>query len=257
MSLHLPQTFSEWLPLLVPLLTVLIGLACLLTPGLWMRLCGLQPGSETGRGVGEIRSRFAGPFLGAGSAALAFQQPILIELLGVAWALAAAGRAVNIALGLDRSPTNMARALLAGLFAALCLSGGFTTALAVPSLPVNNGQWQLTAAAAATLALGVTCWIRPARVLASMELTERGPGSGAEAEPRAELAGFLVAIGGFALLAANPFALVAAAGCWMMTALGRILSMANDGNLGWRDWGMLAVEAALAAIFTLSVFGVI
>lgn len=257
MNLYLPQTFAEWLPLSVPLITVLIGLVCLLAPGSWMRLSGLEPVSQTGRGAGEIRSRFAGPFLGTGLAALAFQQPFLIELLGLAWALAAVGRAVNVTLDIDRTPTSIVRLLLAVLFATLCLKGGLSVAPATPSLPASAGQWLLLAAIVATGSLGVACWAAPARMLERMDLAPCHSGAGAQGEPRAELAGFLIAIGGFALATGNPFALVAAAGCWTMTTLGRVLSMLSDGNLGWRNWGMLTVEAVLAAVFVLSVFGVI
>ena len=254
MSLYLPQSFAEWLPLTVPVVTLLFGLVCLLAPTWWMRLSGLE---GAGRGRGEIRSRFAGPFLGTGLAAIALQQPLLFQILGLAWALAASGRVFNLIVVKDRTVINMAAIAIAVLFAIFSARAGFALDLAAPGVPAGAGQWLVLAATLVTAALGIACWVAPARMLAAMNLAASDARPDSVGEPRGELAGFLIAVAGFALMSANPFALLAIAGCWSMTALGRILSMLTDGNAGLRDWGMLALESAVATVFILSVFGVV
>lgn len=252
----LPATPAEWLPLITPLATLLIGFLYFLVPGRMLSMLRLAGRPDHPEAIGEGRSRFAGFLVGLPMAALLFGQPVLFQALGVAWAIAATGKLVHIVFDDGRGILVIGRFLaavaLAGL--ALYLNGQpyaeFVTPTRMPEALVAG-------VAAATALLGAIAFLAPRALLAMTRLQATDERGSARGEMRGTVAGFHLAGGLAALLFGGVFVELALGVAWLATAFGRMISMLSDGANNLRNWLCLVIELAFGAIPLAVVFGLI
>ena len=102
-------------------ITAALGLMGLLRPSSAAALTSIAPFGRTG--VSEIRATYGGFFLRAGLAAAWSAEPAALRLLGLAWAGAAAGRAVSVVVDESREPKNLAGIAFEAAIAGLLLAG--------------------------------------------------------------------------------------------------------------------------------------
>jgi Domain of unknown function (DUF4345) len=121
LTIYWPQTLGEQMGFIVAALTALIGLAAFLMPRLMLRLVRLQPVEPDA--VAEGRAGFGGMLLALGLGAILLAQPLVTLVLGGAWAMAAAGRAVSFVVDRSLSKPNAAAFLFETLMAAGALAG--------------------------------------------------------------------------------------------------------------------------------------
>jgi hypothetical protein len=113
---------SGWLASAGALGTVAMGLLGLLAPGRCARFVGLSARDRTG--FGEFRATYGGLFIALGVLPLWSGEALAFLAAALAWAGAAAGRLVSIALDRGwREPRNFAAVGFESLFAALLAVG--------------------------------------------------------------------------------------------------------------------------------------
>lgn len=253
-ELTLPATFAEWLPLMTPLLTLAAGILFFIAPARMLAHLGLAGSHGHPEAVGEGRSRFAGFLLGLSVSALMFGQPVLFQVIGIGWGLAAAGKLVHVVFdGARRASVFLRLGLAAGLGAmALTQSGRPAGALVVP---VSTPEWIVAGVAAVTALLGALAFLLPSAVLRMMRLVPAL--ASAKGELRGSLAGFHLAAGLAALALGGVFVQLALGAAWLFTAFGRMISMLSDGANNLRNWIVLVVELALGALPLGVVFGIL
>ncbi|MCU0831992.1 MAG: DUF4345 family protein [Rhizobiaceae bacterium] len=120
-SIYWPQTLGEQLGFTVAAITALIGLAAFLAPRTMLKLVRLQPVAPDA--VAEGRAGFGGMLLALGLGAILLAQPLVTLVLGGAWAMAAAGRALSFVADRSLSGPNIAAFTFEALMAAGALAG--------------------------------------------------------------------------------------------------------------------------------------
>jgi hypothetical protein len=75
-------------------ITTILGGMGLFAPHAASRFTGLQASNPTG--FSEFRATYGGIFLALGIALFVFRQPILYEVVGIAWVAAAVGRIISV-----------------------------------------------------------------------------------------------------------------------------------------------------------------
>ncbi len=251
MELYIPQTFEEWLPLAVPLAALLLGLAYFGAPRSMLSAIGLTASPDHPEAYGEGRSTFAGFPLGLAIAALLFGQPVLLALLGAAFAAAALGKIVQIAFDDGYGHSVFIRLLIAAGLAALAFYQASLPALAIRAgqgVPVDSGELLAFCVALITLGFGLICLLVPKTALKWIRLVERSDRPGSAGELRSGLAGFYLATGIFVLIEGGIFVLVALASVWIATAFGRLISILSDRASNLYNWSALLFELVLAGI---------
>ena len=84
----------EMLQTIASMITILLGIAALISPREIARLVNIKPDGLTG--IAEIRATYGGFFCGLGVSALYFNNHIVFTAFGVAWLSAAFGRIISI-----------------------------------------------------------------------------------------------------------------------------------------------------------------
>ena len=121
--------------------------------------------------------------------------------------------------------------------------------------PTTQGEWFAWTSAAITVLFGVLAFFAPRTSFRILRLEPREDRPEAIGEARATIAGFYLGIGLSAILLAQPLLYLALGMSWAFTAFGRIVSMLSDrGNTPY-NWVSLAVEALLAVLPLVFVFG--
>ncbi len=113
--------------------------------------------------------------------------------------------------------------------------------------PITQGEWVAFLAACATIAIGVLALLFPRLALNALGLTGASGRSEGGATGRATVAGFLIGVGAMAIMLAQPLVYMALGAGWLVTAAGRIVSVALDRGFTLRNGMLLIVEAVLAA----------
>ncbi|MCB1465074.1 MAG: hypothetical protein KDJ90_22255 [Nitratireductor sp.] len=249
-ELVLPQTPEAWLAWSVPLATLVIGLAYFLTPASVLGHLGLQ-GS-----VGEARSSFAGFLVGLSLAAILFDQPVLLQQLGLAWAFAAIGKLVHVGLDGARGLSVMTRLALAAAFAGLaCALAGLPDATRL-AMPAAVPQMLIAGAGLLTALTGVLALVAPGLLAGVLNLVPED-GEAATGELRGSHAGFHLAAGLGVLVADGPFTELALGACWLLSAFGRMISMLSERDRLLFNWAMLVAEIAIGSAVLAVVFGMV
>lgn len=103
------------------LTTLALGLMGLLRPSAAAAFTSIEPIGPVG--VSEIRATYGGLFAAMGAWALWAQSPAVFGVLAVAWAGAALGRLVSVAVDGSRSGQNLGGIAFEGVIALLCWTG--------------------------------------------------------------------------------------------------------------------------------------
>lgn len=110
----------EWLPIVASIVLLALGILGLLAPHTVAGLVCIKPSAPMG--VTEIRVVYGGIFLGAGAAALYFQEQPMFTMLGLVLGLAALVRLISMwpdrSLSVKNGGSVIGEAVLAVLFLA-------------------------------------------------------------------------------------------------------------------------------------------
>lgn len=256
MSIYFPQSPAEWLPIIVPLAAMLIGLAYFLAPTAMLRLIGLTGWQRHPHATGEARASFAGFPFGLGLSSILFGQPLLLMVLGVALALAAFGKAVHVIADGARMMLVLIRLVLVVVLAVVAL---FQTGFEPPQFvaPASGAGWAIAVVAAVTAAFGLVCLALPGQALRLLRLERAADRPAAHGEIRGLVAGFHLATGLSVLAYGGIFLHLALGICWAAAAFGRMIHMLSDGANDGYNWLMLVANLAMAAVPLAIVFGAI
>lgn len=266
---ELPQTLDEWLPFLVPLVTLLIGLGYLLMPKMVLGRFGLEGGLNHPEGIGAGRSNFGGFMVGLSIVCILFQQPILNQALTLSWCIAVVGKLIHLVLdgGLRQRPViNLLR-----LAVAAALAGYSYRQTGMPDglmdfqfvIPQSQAVFLPWVAAAVTFLMGIVAFLVPNGMLAFMRMKPQGVCVSAKGEPRGVLAGFYLGVSTLLLMSPDVGAVpglfmgFALGLCWVMSAFGRMISMLSDRGNTLLNWFALILELSLAALPLVVILGLI
>lgn len=103
MTFYLPSTPGEWLAFASAVVTIALGLLCLLFPRTTFLMLRLQTRPGSPEAVSESRATMAGFYLGVGVSAILLAQPLVYLALAAGWAFTALGRALSVIV--DRGGT--------------------------------------------------------------------------------------------------------------------------------------------------------
>lgn len=121
-----PMSQGEWVAWSSALVTVVLGLALFLAPGLSLRALRLQAKPEKPAAIAEARGRMAGFYLGLGLCCILLgAQPFLYMALGISWLFTAFGRLLSMMSDGANTPYNWAMAAIELVLAALPLAFAF------------------------------------------------------------------------------------------------------------------------------------
>jgi len=242
LTLPFPTTAEEFLIVLVPFVTLLLGLALLVSPGRVLSYMGLRARPDKPEAIGEGRSSFAGPLLAVALCCLLLQEPIALQpglnfVLALGWTIAAFGRLLQMVFDSGWRKRIQARFALASILALLawysadvptfmCFEVGLTNCYGLES----RFEWILYSTAALTLLLGLIALFLPGVALRILRLEDRMRYPFGIGEPRGALAGFYTSLGVTTLLTPQPLDFVALmlGAAWLFTGAGRALSMVFD-----------------------------
>ncbi len=120
-----PMSEGEWLAWTSAAVTVLLGLALFLAPGLSFRVPRLQAKPEKPAAIAEARGRMAGFYLGVGLCCMLLAQPLLYMALGFSWLFTAFGRLLSMMSDGANTPYNWAAVVVELVLSALPLAFAF------------------------------------------------------------------------------------------------------------------------------------
>lgn len=120
-----PMSQGEWLAWSSAMVTVLLGLALFLAPGLSFRVLRLQARPEKPAAIAEARGRMSGFYLGVGLTCILLAQPLLYMALGFSWLFTAFGRLLSMMSDGANTPYNWAFVIVELVLAALPLAFAF------------------------------------------------------------------------------------------------------------------------------------
>lgn len=266
MSFELPQDLNEWIPLAVPCFTLLMGLIYFLFPKSTLSLIGIQGTEKHPEGYGDGRSTFASFAIGLPVCCILLQQPILFQILTLAWIIIAVGRIIHFLVdgGLQHKPAFNALRLVIASGIAFWSYGqtGLPESLLNPQfvLPVGLPQQLPAIAALITVVFGIICFITPRWALKIIRMQAKHEVSSASGEPRGLIAGLYLALGGMALLHFDVqgfpgvFIGISLGVCWILAAFGRMIAILSDRCNNLFNWLSLLSELALGLLPLVVVF---
>ena len=254
MTFTFPQNAHDFLVMLVPMLTLALGCAFLIVPGRVLRFMGLEPVAGKPEAIGEGRSSFAGALLAVALGCLLLQEPIALQpglnlMLAMGWTVSAFGRVLQLAFdGALKRKRIHARFIIAFGLATMAWSvteipymSCVDNSASECALPGNLKDWILFLVALLTLGLGLIALFTPHQALRILKLQTRINMPYAIGETRGTLAGFYIATGGVYLLMPQPvdFVALVLGGLWLLTGMGRVLSVIFD--RGWTMYNVFGV----------------
>lgn len=123
--------------------------------------------------------------------------------------------------------------------------------------PQSPGEWLAWTSALITIGFGLTCLLAPRLTYRILRLRTADGVPEAVSESRATMAGFYLGTGILAILLNQPFVWLVLGAGWAFTAFGRLVSMAFDRGMTQFNLISVLMEAALAALPLLFVFGIV
>lgn len=229
--------------MLVPMVTVLIGMLFFLAPRQFLNYMGLRAKADCPEAFGEGRSSFAGILLAVGLSCLLLQEPLALQpglnfVLALGWTLAAVGRILQMVFdgGLRRKRIQ-SRFLLAATLAFIAwISAEVPQFVCVDGfslqcgLPEDRLHIIIYSVALLTLILGLVALLTPRTALDIMRLESRVRAPFGVGEPRGSLGGMYTALGATVLMTPQPLSFVALmlGAAWLFTGIGRAVSMLLD-----------------------------
>lgn len=254
----------------VPMVTVLLGLGFLLLPGRILSYMGLRAIHSNPEAIGEGRSSFAGPLLALGLACLLLQDPIALQpglnfTLALAWTVSAFGRILQMSFdGALRRKRIQMRFLLAAVLAGIAWASAETPTFVciehvATHCPLLSGARNgfVLFVALLTFGLGLVAFGWPRLALRILRMEHRIAMPFAVGEPRGTLAGFYLAIGFVVLAYPQPadFVILVLGAAWLLTGVGRVLSIVLERGFTLYHIAGSAFELCLGAIVLAIVFG--
>ncbi len=115
------MTFFQICNILGAILTTILGGMGLFAPHAAAKFTGLEASNPTG--FSEFRATYGGVFFALGIGLLLVRQPILYQVIGIAWIAAAVGRIISIFLDNARERRNFQAVVFEASIGALLLAG--------------------------------------------------------------------------------------------------------------------------------------
>jgi len=252
----LPVTPAQWLTWVAPVATLVLGLAFFLAPASILSRMGLTGADGHHEATGEARSNFAGFLIGLAISAMLFDQPGLYQTVGMAWAVAVAGKLAHVIFDGGRSISVLLRLVIALGLAAVALSQAGLPQIEF-DMPATTPDWLMSGVAALTALIGFVALVVPRVAMAVLRLAPREGAEAAPGELRGTFAGFHIAVGMAAILFGGVFIPLALGAAWLIAAFGRMISMLSDGGNNPRNWLLLLIQIMFGAIPVAAVFGLV
>lgn len=258
-----PQTLDQAFVMLVPFLTLVIGVVYLLFPQRVLHFCGVEAIDGKPHAIGEGRSSYAGILIACGAGCLFLQEPRALQpglnlMLAFAWLIAGFGIMIQglVDDGLDL------RVFGRMLFSLILGSIALQTAELLeinPQMPRFAADWVFAAVALLTAGLGFISLFMPKTALKILKLKPQEAFPYATGEPRGVLAGFYLSLGAIYLLIpqAQLFLGFVLAGAWLFTGMGRFISIFADRGATLYNFAGVIFEAGIGCILLAMLFGVI
>lgn len=114
--------------------------------------------------------------------------------------------------------------------------------------PFSQGEWLAWSVAVVTVLFGLFLFFVPRLSLRILRLQSAPDHPEAVAAVRATMSGFYLGTGFLCILLAQPLLYLALGCSWLLTAIGRIISMLSDRGNTVYNWVSLITELALAAL---------
>lgn len=102
-------------------ITTILGGMGLLIPNAASKFTGLQASNPSG--FSEFRATYGGIFLALGIALLVVRQPILYQVIGIAWIAAAVGRIISVFMDNAKESRNFQAIVFEAIIGGLLLIG--------------------------------------------------------------------------------------------------------------------------------------
>lgn len=258
-----PQTFDEAFVMFVPFITLLVGLAYLVFPRKVLNFCGVEAVEGKPHTIGEGRSSYAGILIAAGAGCLFLQEPQALQpglnlMLAFAWLITGFGIMLQglIDDGLDFRV--FGRMLAAFILGSIALDGAELLSIN-PQMPRFPLEWVFSAVAVLTAGLGVISLVLPKTGLKILKLQPMEAYPYAKGETRGVLAGFYLSLGLTYLLVpqAQLFLGFVMGAAWLLTGLGRLLSIVVDRGATAYNFAGVVFEAGIGLVLLALVSGII
>ncbi len=253
--------------MLVPFLTLLIGVLYLAVPKLILHSSGLVAVDAKPHAIGEGRSSYAGILIACGAGCLFLQEPLALQpglnlLLAMAWLITGVGILVQI--GLDEARER-------NLVLKMCLAFFLGVTAYWNAEPVNFNfvvpssslvEWMVFLVALLTLVLGLISLFIPRLALKILNLKPSDGKPYARGQTRGVLAGFYIALGFACLFYSDPFiakqfAAIILAGAWLFTGFGRLVSIIVDRGATLYNFVAMIFEAGIGGLLLVLILGLI
>lgn len=258
-----PQNADQLFIMIVPFLTLLIGLCYLVFPRKLLGFCGVQAIAGRPEAIGEGRSSYAGIMIACGAGCLFLQEPLALQpglnlMLAFAWLISGFGIMIQglVDDGLDlRVFGRMLFCLIAG--SVVLQTAGLLEIR--PQMPRYSADWVFFCVALMTALLGLISLFMPKTALRILKLEPQPDFPYAKGEPRGVLAGFYVSLGAIYLLTPQSqlFLGLVLGGAWLFTGLGRLVSIVFDKGATPYNFAAAAFEIFIGVLLLSIILGFI
>lgn len=258
-----PQTLDQAFVMLVPFLTLVIGVLYLVFPKRILHFCGVEAVEGKSHTIGEGRSSYAGILIACGAGCLFLQEALALQpglnlMLAFAWLIAGFGIMIQglVDDGLDFRV--FGRMLLSFILGSIALQTAELLAIN-PQMPRFGVDWVFTVVAALTAGLGLISLLMPKIALKILKLKPQEAFPYAKGEPRGVLGGFYLSLGATYLLIpqAQLFLGFVLAGAWLFTGIGRFISILADRGATLYNFSGVIFEVGIGCLLLALLFGVI
>jgi hypothetical protein len=258
-----PQTPDQAFVMLVPFVTLIIGVLYFLFPRRILHFCGVEAVDGKPHAIGEGRSSYAGILIACGAGCLFLQEPLALQpglnlMLAFAWLIAGFGIMIQglVDDGLDFRV--FGRMLLSFILGSVALQTAELLAIN-PQMPRFGSDWVFATVAVLTAGLGLISLFMPKIALKILKLKPQETFPYAIGEPRGVLAGFYLSLGMIYLLIpqAQLFLGFVLAGAWLFTGIGRFISIFVDRGATLYNFAGVIFEVGIGCLLLALLFGVI
>lgn len=252
--------------MLAPVITLFLGLVYLLFPRRILHFCGVEAVEHVPHAFGEGRSSYAGVLIAFGAGCLLLQEPALLQpglnlMLAAAWLIAGFG--IILQGWLDGGGNSK----VFWKFLICCLLGGLALNSAEPlpfnfRMPQTGGEYIISLVALFSLILGLISLFMPKLALKILKLRAKEDCLYGVGEPRGLLAGFYIAAGAAPILLLDNyiawlFTSLVLAGVWVLTGIGRFISILVDRGASLYNFGGVIFEFGIGSLLLALIFGLI
>lgn len=258
-----PQTLDQALVMVVPFLTLMIGIVYFSFPKRILHFCGVEAIEGKPHAIGEGRSSYAGILIASGAGCLFLQEPQALQpglnlMLAFAWLITGFGIMTQglVDDGLDfRVFGRMLFSLILGSVA-LQTATLLEVIFQLPRFPID---WVFASVAALTALLGLISLITPKIGLKILKLQPQEAYPYAKGETRGVLAGFYLSLGATYLLVpqAQLFLGFILGAAWLLTGIGRLVSIGVDRGATLYNFAGVIFEVGIGILLLGLILGFI